>query len=192
LSVRGELGGRRSYELRELTAQALERPDVKALEAELRAAEAEIRLGRGFAWPDVTPAIRYERDEGNRVLWGGLTVTLPLFSRGQELRAVGEARAQRIRAELGALKTAVQNEIRTELDVYLLRLQAAEELVATRGALDENEGLARRSYEVGQIGLAEFLLVRREVLDTRFAVLDRLLEAAQARSELESRAGILR
>jgi len=192
LSVSGELGERRSYELGELMARAFQRPDLRALEAELGAAEAEIRLGRGFAWPDVSPAIRYERDEGKRVLWGGLTVTLPFFNRGQELRAVGEARAQRIRSEIGSLKHAVQNEIKTALEAYLLRVQAADELRATLGALDDNEDLVRRSYAAGQIGLAELLLVRREVLETRLAALDRLLDAAQAASELESRAGMLR
>jgi len=192
LSVSGELRERRSYELGELTSRALERPDLRALEAELGAAEAEIRLGRSFSWPDVSPAVRYERDEGKRVLWGGLTVTLPFFNRGQELRAVGEARARRIRTEIGALRHAIQNEIETALEAYRLRLQAAEELQSTLGALDDNEHLARRSYEAGQIGLAEFLLVRREVLETRLAALDRLLDAAQAGSELESRAGLLR
>jgi cobalt-zinc-cadmium efflux system outer membrane protein len=192
LSVAGELHDSRVYELDELTARALERPDLRALQAELDAAEAEVRLGRGLAWPDVSPVVRYERDEGRQVLWGGLTVTLPVFNRGQELRAVGEARAQRIRAEISALRHAVQNEISTSLEAYGLRRQAAEELQATLGALDENEDLARRSYEAGQIGLVELLLVRREVLETRFAALDRLLDAAQARSELESRAGLLR
>jgi cobalt-zinc-cadmium efflux system outer membrane protein len=192
LSVSGELGERRSYELGELMARAFQRPDLRALEAELGAAEAEIRLGRGFAWPNVSPAIRYERDEGKRVLWGGLTVTLPFFNRGQELRAVGEARAQRIRSEIGLLKLAVQNEIKTALEAYLLRVQAADELRATLGALDDNEDLVRRSYAAGQIGLAELLLVRRDVLETRLAALDRLLDAAQAASELESRAGMLR
>jgi len=192
LSVSGELGERRTYELGELTASALDRPDVKALEAELSAAEAEIRLGRGLAWPDVSPAIRYERDEGNRVLWGGLTVTLPFFNRGQELKAVGEARARRIRTEIISLEHAVQNEIKTALEAYQLRLQAADELQATLGTLDDNEDLVRRSYQAGQIGLAELLLVRKEVLETRLVALDRLLDAAQARSELESRAGMLR
>ena len=192
LSVAGELRERRNYELGELTARALERPDLRALEAELGAAEADIRLGRGFAWPDVSPAVRYERDQGQRVLWGGLTVTLPFFNRGQELRAVGEARAERIRKEIGSLRHAIQNEIKTALETYLLRVQAAEELQSTVGLLDDNEDLARRSYEAGQIGLAELLLVRREVLETRLAALDRLLDAAQAGSELDSRAGILR
>lgn len=192
LSVAGDLGERRAYQLSELTARALERSDLRALEAELREAEAEMRLGRGYGWPDLSPAVRYERDEGQRVLWGGFSVTLPLFNRGQELKAVGQARAQRIRAELETMTRAIQNEVKSALEEYVLRVQAAEELQATLVALDENEALARRSYEVGQIGLAEFLLVRRETSETRLARLDRLLEAAEARANLESRAGVIR
>jgi hypothetical protein len=45
---------------------------------------------------------------------------------------------------------------------------------------------------VGQLGLPELLLIRREILDTRFQYLDALLEAALARIELDASAAILR
>jgi len=45
---------------------------------------------------------------------------------------------------------------------------------------------------VGQIGLGELLLVRRETLEARAALLQRQIEAAQARVELDTRAGVLR
>jgi hypothetical protein len=45
---------------------------------------------------------------------------------------------------------------------------------------------------VGQLGLPELLLIRREILDTRFQYLDTLLEAALARIELDASAGLLR
>jgi outer membrane protein TolC len=58
--------------------------------------------------------------------------------------------------------------------------------------LDENEQLTTRSFEVGQIGLPDLLLIRRETFDTRFQYLDALLEAALARIDLDASAGILR
>jgi len=192
LSVTGDLLERRAFDAGTLTAMAMQRPDLRALDAELQEAEADVRLGRAYDWPDLSPAVRYERDDGKRVLWGGLTVSLPVFNRGQELKAVGEARARRIRAEIEALRRAIQNEVKSAVEAYGLRVQAADELRSTLAALDANEDLARRSYEVGQIGLAEFLLVRRETLEIRVALLDRLLEAAEARADLESRAGVSR
>ncbi len=58
--------------------------------------------------------------------------------------------------------------------------------------LDENEALTARSFEVGQLGLPELLLIRREILDTRVQYLDALLEAALARIDLDASAGMLR
>ncbi len=175
-----------------LMSRAAERPDVKALEAELREAEAEERLGRSLAWPELAPRFRYERDAGTNVFWGGITVSLPFLNRGQETREAAAARSRRIQGELAALRSSVRNEIRSGWTVYELRQKAADELRAQVAALDDNDALARRSYEVGQIGLGELLLLRRETAEARSALLERVAEAAEARIELETRAGVLR
>ena len=57
--------------------------------------------------------------------------------------------------------------------------------------VDENEALARRSFEVGQINLAEWLLIRREIVDTRLEFLSRLLEVAEGAIEQAAAAGVL-
>jgi cobalt-zinc-cadmium efflux system outer membrane protein len=190
--VDGRLSERADVPLDGLMAAAAERADVRALTAELAEAEAEVRLGKGLAWPDVAPGLRYERDDGTGILWGGLSVTLPFFNRGQEQRAMGTARADRLRGEIAALRRGVQNEVAAAWDAYGLRLKAADALLATVAALDDNDVLARRSYEEGQIGLAELLLVRREAVEGRAALLQRQVEAGQARAELEARAGVIR
>ena len=144
-------------------------------------------------WPNLGLGVRYEREEGADVGLGTLTLTLPVFEHGQGLRAEATARARRLRLELEADRRVVSVEVRTAFDVYGRRVDAALEL--ERNAvplLDENEALARRSYETGALGLAELLLVRREGLDTRKEYLERLLEAAIAGVELEASAGVLR
>jgi cobalt-zinc-cadmium efflux system outer membrane protein len=122
-----------------------------------------------------------------------MTVTLPMFSKGQEQRAVSAARASRLRAELAAARARVQQEVRAAFEAYNRRL-AAVRLLETEAipGLDENEQLTTRSFEVGQLGLPELLLIRREILDTRSQYLDALLEAALARTELDASAAILR
>ena len=124
---------------------------------------------------------------------GGMTVTLPMFSKGQEQRAVGSARAARLRAELDAARMRVQIEVRAAFDAYNRRLAAVRVLEAEAiPGLDENEQLTTRSFEVGQLGLPDLLLIRREISDTRAQYLDALLEAALARIDLDASAGILR
>jgi hypothetical protein len=56
------------------------------------------------------------RQEEDQVILGGLTITLPVFANGQGLRAVGTARAARLRAELDAARPRVQIEVRTAFD----------------------------------------------------------------------------
>mgnify|MGYP000474704210 CR=1 FL=1 len=193
LAIRGDLRARRSYDLEQLFAQAKDRPDIRVLEAEIREAEADIRLGEGFRRPDIGFTARYQREERANVFQGGLKITIPVFSHGQELRVVGTARASRLRGELEALFRVSYTEVKAALDAYLEKLSAVEELEKNAlPSVGENEMLARRSYEEGEIGLAELLLIRRETLETRLAYVDRLLDAAIAGVEVEFRSGVLR
>ncbi len=192
LDVTGDLHDRKRFDLSDLVAKAGDRPELRALAAERSEAQADIQLGKGFRWPTVAPAFSYKRDQGDRVIQGGLSFTLPVFNKGQELQAVGQARTRRIDRELDASKRAVSVEVRTAYDVYNLQTAAVQEL--ERDALPslmENETLARRSFEEGEIGLAELLLVRRDAFELRTVYTDRLLDAAIAGIELESRAGVL-
>jgi len=193
LAVAGDLREHQQYQLDQLVAEASRRADLLAIAAELRQAEAEVNLGKGSGWPDFGLGVRHARDEGNLVTKGEVTFTLPVFSRGQELRATSEARATRLRRELTAGQQAVANEVTTALDVYERKIQAAEEL--SRNAvqsLDENEALARRSYEEGEINLLDLLLIRRDMFETRLLYLNQLLDAALARVDVEARAGVLK
>lgn len=192
LEIGGDLHDRRRFELASLLANSEQRPELQSLAAEKQEAQADVRLGNGFHWPTVAPAFSYKRDQGDRVVQGGLNFTLPVFNRGQELRAVGEARTRRVERELNATRKAVSVEIRTAYDVYNLQVQAVEELERNAlPSLKENETLGRRSFEEGEIGLAELLLIRRETYELRNVYTDRLLDAAVAGIELESRAGVL-
>ena len=193
LSLRGQLKEERQYEIESLISQAFDRSDIRALLAEVREAEADARLGEGLKRPDIGFAAAYQREERANVYQGGLRITLPVFSRGQELIATGKARAARIRGEIEALRFAIHHEIKSALDAYQSLVEASQEL--EKGAipsLSDNEVLARRSYEEGEIGLAELLLIRREILETTLAYVNTLLQARLTAVELEFRAGVLK
>jgi cobalt-zinc-cadmium efflux system outer membrane protein len=172
---------------------AAQRPELRMLEAGVREAEAELRLGTSFSKPEYGIGLKYSREEGDQIVLGGFTVTLPMFSKGQEQRAAGSARSRRLRADLEAARIRAQLEVRATFDAYTRRL-AALRLLETDAVpgLDDNEQLTTRSFEVGQIGLPDLLLIRREILDTRAQYLDALLEAALARIALDASAGLLR
>jgi cobalt-zinc-cadmium efflux system outer membrane protein len=187
----GEFQVPRRYDLQDLLAKATDRADTRALQAELDAANAEVRLGRALAWPEFGIGGRYEREQGDDRLLGAVRFTLPLFDRGQAVRAEARARAHRLELELEAARRDVRREVGTAFEVYLQQTAAVEELARNAlPVLEENESLSRESYEVGQISLAELLLVRREILETRNDYLSRLLDAAIAAADLEASAGV--
>ncbi|HEU4688192.1 MAG TPA: TolC family protein, partial [Vicinamibacterales bacterium] len=193
IRVEGELTRANEADLTTLLQAAAQRPELRALEAGVQEAEAEAQLGRTFGRPEYGVGIRYAREEGDQIVLGGVTISLPVFSKGQGLQAVGSARAARLRTELDAARTRVHIEVRSAFEAYSRRIAAISVLESDAiPGLDENETLTARSFEVGQLGLPELLLIRREILDTRSQYLDALLEAALARIDLDASAGVLR
>jgi outer membrane protein, heavy metal efflux system len=191
-TIVGDLKDRRRYQLDSLLARGGDRPELQALAAEIREAQAQAKLGEGFRWPTVAPTVSFKRDQGDRVVQGGISFTLPLFNRGQELQAVGAARTSRLQRELDASRRAVTTEIHTAYEVYATQVTAVDELERDAlPGLEENETLARRSFEEGEIGLPELLLIRREAFETKTVYVERLLDAAIAGVAVEVRAGVL-
>jgi outer membrane protein, heavy metal efflux system len=193
LAVQGNLTEHNPYDLNQLITEATKRPDLEATAAELRQAEAEVQLGRGSAWPDVGLGFRYGRDEGDKIAKGELSLTLPVFSRGQDLRATGAARATRLRRDLQAGRMAVANEVTTAFDIQKSKSDTAEQLRKDAvQALDENETLALRSFEEGEINLLDLLVIRRDAFETRLLYLSQLLDMKLAAVDLEAKAGVLK
>jgi cobalt-zinc-cadmium efflux system outer membrane protein len=193
IGVQGTLARPSEAELSVVLQAASQRPELRALEAAIQEAEADIRLSGTFTKPEYGLGVRYSHEEGDQIVLGNLRFSLPVASKGQELRAVSTARATRLRAELDAARTRIQLEVRAAFDAYTRRLAAIRilETDAIPG-LDENETLSTRSFDVGQLGLPELLLIRREILETRSQYLDALLEAALARIDLDASSAILR
>jgi len=176
-----------------LIAAVDSRPDLQALRAEMAGAEADVRLGRAASRPDVGVGARFRREEGNPGFLGELSLIFPVFSRGQELLATGSARLSRARMELETTRAAAVAEVETLFATAATRQAAltALEQDALPG-LDENDALAQRSFDVGQISLPELMVIRRELLETRLEYLDRQLEAAEAAVAVDAAAGVLR
>ena len=193
IAVQGSLTPTSSPDAVALARGSDERPELRVLQAAVREAEAEVAMARSLSRPEFGLGVRFAREEGSRIILGGVTVSLPVFAKGQEQLAVGSARASRLRAELEALRSRIRVELETALVAYEKRVAAVRVLETDAlPSLDENDALTARSFEVGQIGLSDVLLIRREMLDTRAHYLNALLEAALARVEIDAVAAVLR
>ncbi|MBV9493424.1 MAG: TolC family protein [Acidobacteria bacterium] len=171
-------------------AFSVARADLRVLEEEIAEAEAEQRLAQAMRWPDVGVRGALRNEQGDRIVTAGVGFTLPFFQRGQAAAAEANARLARLRAERDALAKRTDVEVRgARATVDALKEAAAAYERTVIPLTDENEQLALESYEVGQIGLGDLLLVRREALDARGALIDRLIETRLAEVELRARAG---
>lgn len=156
------------------------RPDLAALEAAVRKAEADLALQKAFRVPDPTLLAQYERqppDQRNTVGFG-VSFPLPVFNLNG-----GAIRAAQVVAESA------------RRDLARGRVRARQDLAATREALETAHARARRlvddllpkarkvrdtvrfAYEQGAASLLELLEAERNANDIRLA-------AASARGDL--------
>lgn len=190
LALAGDLYDRRRYPLDQLMARAQDRPDVRALLAEVQQAEAEAALGRAARWPTLGLGAAYARDQGDDIFLGLLEIEVPLFAHGQQQRAVGEARAQRLRLEAANTRASALIAVRAAHAVYREHDQAAQTLAEALPLALENDELAQKSYEAGQLSLADWLVVRRDTVDTRLEYITQQVAAAEAGVALAASAGV--
>jgi len=170
-----------------------ERPEIRSIAAEIAEARADIRLGEGLKKPDLGWNVRAKRDEGNPGAMGGFSVVVPLFNKGQEQVATGLARERRAGLERAAVENELALRARAAQSTFQLRLDAIEPLEReVLPGLEDNERLARRSFEVGELSLPELLVIRREFVDGRLQYVDALADAAVASVEWQAAAGVLR
>ena len=192
IELRGSLELLPAPPIDQLETSVNQRPEFAVLAAELREAEAQVQLGRALTKPDLGFRVGYAREESDTIVLGGLTVTIPAFQQGQGTRAAGLARATRTRLESEVARQRAVADLRTAYAVYEQRsaLAAALQKDAAPSLID-NENLARRSYEAGEMNLMDFLLIRRDAVETRLAVIDRRLEAAHSRLTVDIIAGVV-
>ncbi len=179
----------------EVVARAREaRLDVRAAQAGIDAAEAQLDLERGRVWSSVDMGLSAERPEAGSatdlLIGPSATAVLPIFDDNSAQIARAEFRRDQLRKELEALQVDVAQEVRNAVD------HAASATQSARFVLDEllpqaehSADLARTAYELGSVTSLSLLESQRLALLTRQSRIDALLEAARTRLEVARVAG---
>lgn len=189
-----------------------ERPDVRAAEARIHAADATIRQSVSDGRVDVTLFGSYMRmDAGfmqqgfapdgslQRVrgvfnyVTGGAMVTLPLLNRNQG--AIAAARAEHSAAE--AARDAALLQSRTEAAAARIDDASAREAVAQyrdaiRPMARKNLDVVSETFALGRATVFDVLNEQRRYLDIERAYTDALRSAFEARTRLQLAAGDIR
>lgn len=186
------------------------RPDLAAARQEETRAAAEVRLAHAERVPDLAGLIRYSDSQStfsqfgftgagvlaqvqdrDRVLTGGLSVTLPMFARNQ-----GQIEATRARETAASLRRqylarSIEAEIRAAYGRYLAAQQAVE--VFRKSVIqpsEESVTVLRASYAAGEVRLFDVLAEQRRLIDSQKANTEAIRQAALARVALERAIGV--
>ena len=192
--VAGELERRAGYTLEDLLDISSRRPQLVALARREEAARSRLAFERAARYPDVTVGIFTGRNGPpelrENVVGLGVSLPLPLFRRNQA--GIGRATTELTQAEIE--KRAVQRNVAAEVRAQWQRvgqLEARAQRLRDQvlPALEDNRRLSQTALREGEIGIAELLLVNRQVAETLRDLLDAQTALRQARIALERAAG---
>jgi cobalt-zinc-cadmium efflux system outer membrane protein len=169
-----------------------ERPDLRALEADVREARAARALGRSNRAPNLAVGLRYAHETSDHVVLGVVGISLPVFDRGQGHVAVAEARGVRAGVELEAARNTAAIAAKTADAVVRRTTDAALEFERDGlTQLERTERLMTVSYEKGAVAYDEVLAVRLALVAAKLDYAGLLREAATARVERAAATGAL-
>ncbi|MGH8773138.1 MAG: TolC family protein, partial [Burkholderiales bacterium] len=186
----------RSYRLEELLAAAAKRPAIRALELAEQAAQNRLDLQRKLRYPDISLGLSHAKEPGfdgnDNISTLNVTLPLPLFRRN----AAGIGRAATELTQVQVQQATAKRDARAQVLAVWQRQQTLETRVgrleqSVLPLLEENQRLSQKAAVAGEIGLAELLLVNRQVLEGRRELLDARTELKLTQIALEAAAGIL-
>ena len=194
LALRGDLTAAALPALAALTERLPSRPDLRALDLEARSGELEARAAGRWFIPEVelggglkTVDAGSGRDSGFAT---ALTIPFPLFSRDQDERLRGDARARAARGRLSlALGTARAEVAGLHAETTLLTAAAAryrERGIADGAALLRS---AEAAYRGGEVGVLELIDAYRAALDADLSLVELERAARRARIDLDRTSG---
>lgn len=184
------------------------RPEIQAAEARLSAARASIAAARGDLWPQLSAVGTYQlgnnpynpisgaRDAGNGALGTAdlrLAANFNVWNGGRTARAIARAEADLALAE--ADLEMVRREIRTGMDLALLRLKSARERLAIA---ERSDGIAAKTlrwvetrYQQGYSPQVEVNDALGSLVTARTQRVQALVDLEVARAELARALGTL-
>lgn len=188
--LRGDLQPLPLPDTRAWREAAVNRPDIRALDAERAVAAAERDQAQASALPQVSLWASYQREDTDTVVLGGLRIALPVWNRAPGERQAADARQRRATATRDAWLRAAERQIADALAVHAAARQAVDgferEVIPV---LDDSERLLDKTIAAGQISVSDYLVARQEILNGRREYLERRLALARAAAAARFAAG---
>ncbi len=165
------------------------RPDIAALEAAARKAEAELSLQKAFRVPDPTLQAQFEREPPDkRNTFGfGVSLPIPLFNRNVPQIRMAEVARDAARRDLARGRVRAEQDLAATRQALEITASRADRLVGE--LLPKAESVretVRYAYEQGAASLLELLEAERNANDLRLAAAAAQGDLAAARADFRA------
>lgn len=183
-----------SFNLEQLLLAVQNHPRVRSLASREQVARSRLAVEQAKRLPDVTVGMSVGKEGPpngrERVTTLSLTVPLPVFNRNSA--AIGQAVSDLTQAEVE--RSAGTRDAEAQVRRLWLRLSSQRDRVlrlqdAIVAAARDNQQLASRSRQAGQIGLLDQVQVNRQAVDAERELIEAQSEFDTTRIELERAAG---
>lgn len=143
------------------------RPDLSERSAAIEVAQAQARLARREALPNLIVRGAVEpAANGGQAFRPGIGATIPLFNRNRGIAEARDATARQVELQRASLVGRMRTEIAAEVAAYRSAAEEVEILETTVLApARQNRQLLETAYREGKVGLPVLLLIRNQVID---------------------------
>ncbi|MBI5850356.1 MAG: TolC family protein [Planctomycetes bacterium] len=168
-------------------------PELRALAAEHRIAEAELRLAIRRQYPAFALGPAFERDvDGDRSLGLGIAIELPIFDRAQGEIAQRLAQRERVRADYVARLHALRaSAFAARAELRLARDEADLQRREVLPVIERTEALFEQALRAGEVTVTDWLAARTRARTVRRDWLDAVVRHAGAVIRFEAATGFL-
>lgn len=176
------------------------RPDLRAADLNIAAAEAGLNLTKAQSLPEITVFGGYAQarsgfddtpvgplTDRDQLFNAGVGISLPIFNRNQGAKAEAAASIEQAKR----LREMTEHQIRAEVESAIARYRAAEAAadIFRQGVIErsaQNVRTMRAAYEAGAFTISEFLAERRRLVDAQRELTEALTERAVALIDLQA------
>ncbi len=167
------------------------RADVASAREAVAAAEADVRLQRAVAAPDVDFLAGYKRNSGNNTAYSSVQIPLAFRNRNQGEVARAEATVRLEKDRLQQLELSVSAEISAAQEAYTQQQAAIRDtLPDMRARAKQNLAIMDDAYRTGGVDLLRYLDAERTAFDVEVTALRTLAEFQQAGLRLQLAYGV--
>jgi cobalt-zinc-cadmium efflux system outer membrane protein len=191
VELSGSLDSAASIPAGSVAAALATRADVAAAREAVTAAEAEVRLQRAVAVPDLDLLAGYKRNSGDNTAYTSLQIPLPFRNRNQGEIARAEAAVRLAQDRLRQLELSVNADVAAAQEAYTQQQRVVRDVLPEmRARAAQNLAIMDDAYRTGGVDLLRYLDAERTAFDVEVSAVRTLADFQQAALRLQLAYGV--